>query len=665
VPVDVTFDDPSIPAAAALNGTEVIPGTQNGVNVKFTPTGLAAAAAAAVPDATAGTKGKIQLAGDLAGTAAAPTVPGLTAKANDSAVVHDTGDETIDGIKTFLDPPVVPTAAFPVAAVSGLQASLNANALAHQRLVGIEVAAPGGVDDTAAVVTARTSAGTGGTVVFAANVTPYVVTGLAASVANQHWIIQPGATVKLKNAADTPTIDVTADGVTIDGGGVIDGNRTNQTVISDNTGQGVGACVRAVGVGGTTVRKLHLKDGRSQAVFGDDLTGPIAVLRNTITGCAPPGNNKPITIYDLVGDSVDIRVEDNDIDSVSRTNGCIGVALGNNRTVRRVQVTGNVCLVGNAGATPTLGIELFAMGTALISDAVVTGNLVIGPAGVVSTDQIYGISIGGVPSLAGKGDQSMSVTGNVVVNCPAASYEIAGRAVALQGNPAYNSGPITVIATNCTGGIFGVSIIGNPSVDCISPAYAIRLDGGANGIFGLVVQGNPVHNPAGPALVTAGLITGAIINGNPFTECNGTGMVLGGTLTDSIIEANGIDLTGVVATADGILIAATTVADNAITNNTIRGATRSGIHALVATSHNTVQNNRVRSCQDGIKAVAAQNHWTVTGNKVRNNVDRGLIFAVASTNLAIASNSIHDNPGGDYYTVGSTFLTHVINGAGG
>ncbi len=41
-------------------------------------------AAATIPDADATTKGKIQLAGDLGGTAAAPTVPGLALKANTS-----------------------------------------------------------------------------------------------------------------------------------------------------------------------------------------------------------------------------------------------------------------------------------------------------------------------------------------------------------------------------------------------------------------------------------------------------------------------------------------------------------------------------------------------------------------------------------------------------
>lgn len=56
-----------------------------------------------VPDATSNAKGVVQLIGDLGGTATAPTTP---------TAVHKTGAESIAGVKTFSDKPVVPDATF-------------------------------------------------------------------------------------------------------------------------------------------------------------------------------------------------------------------------------------------------------------------------------------------------------------------------------------------------------------------------------------------------------------------------------------------------------------------------------------------------------------------------------------------------------------------------
>lgn len=52
----------------------------------------------------------------------------INAKADDSAVVHVTGDETVAGIKTFTSAPVVPDASFAIAKVDGLQTALDAKA---------------------------------------------------------------------------------------------------------------------------------------------------------------------------------------------------------------------------------------------------------------------------------------------------------------------------------------------------------------------------------------------------------------------------------------------------------------------------------------------------------------------------------------------------------
>lgn len=52
----------------------------------------------------------------------------LSAKANDQAVVHLQGAETIAGVKTFSDSPVVPDSSFAISAITGLQSALDAKA---------------------------------------------------------------------------------------------------------------------------------------------------------------------------------------------------------------------------------------------------------------------------------------------------------------------------------------------------------------------------------------------------------------------------------------------------------------------------------------------------------------------------------------------------------
>ncbi|HSX35819.1 MAG TPA: hypothetical protein VLH84_02685 [Patescibacteria group bacterium] len=98
-----------------------------------TPTG-----GGSVPDATTTSKGIVQLAGDLAGTAAAPTVPALTTKAADNAVVHLAGPETVAGVKTFSSSPVVPnaTTSTQAAAFGQIPASLPPSGSAGGDLTG-------------------------------------------------------------------------------------------------------------------------------------------------------------------------------------------------------------------------------------------------------------------------------------------------------------------------------------------------------------------------------------------------------------------------------------------------------------------------------------------------------------------------------------------------
>lgn len=81
-----------------------------------------------IPAASPTQQGTVRLAGDLGGTANSPTVPGLAAiagKAANSAVVHNSGAETVNGVKTFTSPPVVPDGSWSIADTDGLQQAID------------------------------------------------------------------------------------------------------------------------------------------------------------------------------------------------------------------------------------------------------------------------------------------------------------------------------------------------------------------------------------------------------------------------------------------------------------------------------------------------------------------------------------------------------------
>lgn len=101
--------------AAGSSATASITGTAPTQTLNLTiPTGPQGPAGAGAPDATTIAKGSIMLAGDLAGTAALPTVPGLAGKANTTHthVVTDLSNSTAIGrsVLTAADATAVRTA---------------------------------------------------------------------------------------------------------------------------------------------------------------------------------------------------------------------------------------------------------------------------------------------------------------------------------------------------------------------------------------------------------------------------------------------------------------------------------------------------------------------------------------------------------------------------
>jgi hypothetical protein len=99
-------EDAANKSNAALGTSTTLFPTQNAVKTYVD----SQVASATIPDANATTKGKIQLAGDLGGTAAAPTVPGLANKENSTnkSTVTTLGNSDVlfptqNAVKTYVD----------------------------------------------------------------------------------------------------------------------------------------------------------------------------------------------------------------------------------------------------------------------------------------------------------------------------------------------------------------------------------------------------------------------------------------------------------------------------------------------------------------------------------------------------------------------------------
>lgn len=112
-----------------------------------------------VSDATSSQKGVVQLTGDLGGTSASPTTP---------TSVHLTGNETINGIKTFVSSPIVPTPTTASQAASKSYVDFLTDSAIYYNVAAYGAVGDGVTDDLTEIQAAINAAGDagGGTVFF-------------------------------------------------------------------------------------------------------------------------------------------------------------------------------------------------------------------------------------------------------------------------------------------------------------------------------------------------------------------------------------------------------------------------------------------------------------------------------------------------------------------
>lgn len=546
----------------------------------------------------------------------------------------------------------------------GFQGGQGPTGPSSDRIVSVQdapynAAGDGSTDDTAAISAAKTAAGVDGHLFFPKGT--YITTGLTADVAGQLWDLTT-ATLKLKNAAsEVAVLVVTADNVEI-ASGTIDGNRTNQSNLTSGATTRHG--IRVESAEGVSIHNVKVRRTVAAGIWLDNVT-KVTVADNDLDDCGMVDqNHKMIQLWYTLGNSEGVRITNNRIDCRDQNNGGIGLScVGDGVVFSEIQIQGNEIYVGNAGATATLGIEIFCNNTtAAIKDVAVAGNTILGVIGA-STDQVYGISVGGPTSTALGGDTNISVVGNTIRDCAAFSIEIIGSCISAVGNTIFNSGEMLVAANEVTGGIRAVSITGNTFVDCgVANLAVIALVGDVNGIAGITVSGNSSFDAKSQGIRQTGLVSRMSLAGNSFFGTLATGISLAGTLTDSCVVGNILDLGGAAADWDAIQLGASTITRLLIEGNTIRNATRNGIYANAAASVIDIRNNNISGCTlHGINAATAVDRWSISGNRISSN-DRGIIFFPAGTNINVYGNDVYSNPGGNYFLDGSTLVPFNIAG---
>jgi hypothetical protein len=111
------------------------------------------------------------------------TQTALNLKANDSATVHNTGSETIAGVKNFASAPIVPAAAFPETAVSGLTSDLTAK-VNNTAILSTLTALAAPADGVAARTTGAFTANDGGN-------SNFIYSATSTATADGYSVIQP------------------------------------------------------------------------------------------------------------------------------------------------------------------------------------------------------------------------------------------------------------------------------------------------------------------------------------------------------------------------------------------------------------------------------------------------------------------------------------------
>lgn len=238
----------------------------------------------------------------------------------------------------------------------------------------------GVTDDTTALQNALNA----GIAIFPAGT--YLTVGLLASVPGTLIELQPGATIKKRNFFSGNVLVVTANNITIRGGGCIDGNKANQTATTSCAGIYIDTTTTSQNLVNVVVENIEVKNAVNQAIKIDQSATTSTTSYVKISGCYlhDIGTSSSAALADgiLINKATHCIIIGNRI--VNTANHGIVSTVGNNNMIQD-NIIVNAGVNFNTGNSSGIEIDGNA-GSNVNSGHVVTGNY-------IENSREYGIKI--------------------------------------------------------------------------------------------------------------------------------------------------------------------------------------------------------------------------------------------------------------------------------
>lgn len=355
----------------------------------------------------------------------------------------------------------------------------------------------GSTDDTNAFVAALA---TMESIIFVPDGT-YITTGITMSNIGQTLFLAPGATLKAKAGTSTNVINITAAGVTVLGGGTVDGNRAN---VSSSIG------ILISGVARVTVQNISALATTNAAIYGIDCNS-LKVADCYVTNTGQTGiyaettiSSSTMTDVEFVRNLVDRSAEA----AASISEGGIKVhATASSSTILRTKIIDNrVLLPVSPTNSSAVCIEIFRTN----KESLTLGNSTSGGFTGISYD---------TPIIG-------SITGNVCYNASTFGIENAGGVRCIISGNAIEGNALTT---------FGIEVNDNSG-------------SGVN--HGNAVTGNAVQGVAGHGIRMYKAFTGSV-TGNTVRNTISTNTAIQ-VIGSSCLSISGGELDGVSTSGSAI-----------------------------------------------------------------------------------------------------------------